>query len=688
MKRARKPRSKTEMDLEWEKLREEKREIAIKNKEIERRMADLNREKDKLKKQLERNEEREREKEIKSQERDAKLKRKEEMLDLKNKERELKLKLKEAQLQDKENERNRIEEEKNRKKDKVQAEQERFKNFFVSKPTPSKQQNTISTTDSRFVPFQVKDNMKLACLPSKHIDQEEFDTYLSLETQEFDSNTLLAEMKYRRQHNIHKQNQPMKLQSQNENDIIIVTEGGGDRLCRSTQLLTVRFKLLQFVENQRPAYFGTFFKRGILVTGRRPFGIDSTIMDYEVDSDLEWEPDDPDAESIKSNDSDEDVSGSQNDSNSEDGFFVPHGYLSEDEGHGSEENDEDFIEEEMMDPHASYEEKRKQKLKEKQDAWLSEISKKCQLLKPFIISRISTSQLSYENLDKINKCTAVLLVDDPLQAAPPAITAAFPSRPKGVPDMINATSLPYFTQYIHEENIGVDRAVMQFCIFWNEHYLPMKYSEAKPDDLTNLKVNKSRLTKTMHKIAKKIENKQWIVNEEFSCTNVLDINVKNEIRKLFPSKTFKVIEETDKGICSSPNIGNNNTAKTADKKDNTKFVGQIQLTKLVPQPQKQLNFYQTQNDTKIDTKSITSIKRKSLSELKSVVRIVQEIPISPPDVEMSEVKRVKLSTSNTSIESDIIILDTPVKEKGRVARRLALGMQGTDSKGTCIHVWK
>ena len=280
-RKPRRPKNKSEMSVEWGKLQEEKRDITASKKEIDKIKADLEREREKLRKQIERNEERENEKELKALERDAKLKRKEEMLDSKNKEREMKLKLKETQLQDKENDRNKMEEERIRKRDKEQAEQERFKSFFVSKPNSLKRhQNVVYQCETRFVPFQIKDNMKLAIFPSKQIDYEEFDAYLSLETHEFDSNTLLAEMKYRRSHNRHRDCQPMELQTQNENNIMIVTTD--EKMCRGTQPLTVRFKLLQFVENQRPAYFGTFFKRSSLVTGRRPIGRDSTIMDYEV----------------------------------------------------------------------------------------------------------------------------------------------------------------------------------------------------------------------------------------------------------------------------------------------------------------------------------------------------------------------------------------------------------------------
>ena len=393
-----------------------------------------------------------------------------------------------------------------------------------------------------------------------------------------------------------------------------------------------------------------------------------------MDSDEEWEPDDPDAESIKSNDSDEDVSGSQNESDSEDGFFVPHGYLSEDEGHASEENDEDCVDLER-EPRDSFEEKRKIKLQAKEEAWLSQINQKCQPLKPFIISRLNGLQLSADSLAKINKCTAVLLVDDPLDTILPPGT--LPTRHKSVTDLINSTALPYFIQYIHEENIGVDRAVMQFCIFWNEHYLPSKYLETQPNQLNILKVNKYRLIKTMHKIARKVDNKVWLVNEEFPRAKVLDVNVKNEIRKLFPSKTN--IKLNEKPIPSSP--AKESITKPFDKKDIKKFASPyvtLALTKLI-------NNETPGNETKTESKSVCSFKRKSLSEMRAVaVKIIPQTPISPP--EMSDIKRVKLSTSG-NIE-EIIIVDSPLKHKPSESRRLNLGATQTDSKGACVHVWK
>ena len=50
----------------------------------------------------------------------------------------------------------------------------------------------------------------------------------------------------------------------------------------------MRPKLLQFGENRRPAYWGTWRKPCLLLGPRRPFGKEP-ILNYEVDSDDEWE---------------------------------------------------------------------------------------------------------------------------------------------------------------------------------------------------------------------------------------------------------------------------------------------------------------------------------------------------------------------------------------------------------------
>lgn len=50
-----------------------------------------------------------------------------------------------------------------------------------------------------------------------------------------------------------------------------------------------RYKFLGFHEDIRPPYRGTWSKRSTLITGRRPLGKDTTYLDYDIDSEEEWE---------------------------------------------------------------------------------------------------------------------------------------------------------------------------------------------------------------------------------------------------------------------------------------------------------------------------------------------------------------------------------------------------------------
>lgn len=91
-----------------------------------------------------------------------------------------------------------------------------------------------------------------------------------------------------------------------------------------------RVKYLHFDPKvyKRPPYYGTWRKKSKLIGPRRPFGKDEKIFDYEFDSDDEWE-EEPEGESICESEKDEDEE--VLDEDDDDGFFVPHGHLSDDE---------------------------------------------------------------------------------------------------------------------------------------------------------------------------------------------------------------------------------------------------------------------------------------------------------------------------------------------------------------------
>jgi hypothetical protein len=50
-----------------------------------------------------------------------------------------------------------------------------------------------------------------------------------------------------------------------------------------------KYRFLNFHEDCRPAYRGTWMKKSSIVTGKNPFRKDSSIFEYEYDSEAEWE---------------------------------------------------------------------------------------------------------------------------------------------------------------------------------------------------------------------------------------------------------------------------------------------------------------------------------------------------------------------------------------------------------------
>uniref|UniRef100_A0A6G1SBV2 Chromatin assembly factor 1 subunit A-A n=1 Tax=Aceria tosichella TaxID=561515 RepID=A0A6G1SBV2_9ACAR len=90
----------------------------------------------------------------------------------------------------------------------------------------------------------------------------------------------------------------------------------------------LRAKLLQYHEDIRPPYYGTWQRKSRIITGRRPFAQDDDVFDYEVDSEAEWDIGGP-GESLKGDDSDDDEELDEYEIDMK--TFVPHGYVSDDE---------------------------------------------------------------------------------------------------------------------------------------------------------------------------------------------------------------------------------------------------------------------------------------------------------------------------------------------------------------------
>ena len=113
-----------------------------------------------------------------------------------------------------------------------------------------------------------------------------------------------------------------------EQDVMEVTSTGGGIF--GSRMPMARYpvrKLLQFEENLRPPYFGSWSKESGHIKARKYLAKDPSL-DYDVESDLEWEePEDgedigdSDAENEDDNDGYEDEEG--------DGFVVPDNYMSD-----------------------------------------------------------------------------------------------------------------------------------------------------------------------------------------------------------------------------------------------------------------------------------------------------------------------------------------------------------------------
>uniref|UniRef100_A0A3B5AMN7 Chromatin assembly factor 1 subunit A n=1 Tax=Stegastes partitus TaxID=144197 RepID=A0A3B5AMN7_9TELE len=132
-------------------------------------------------------------------------------------------------------------------------------------------------------------------------------------------------------------------------------------------------KLLKFHENYRPAYWGTWSKKSSHISPRCPLRQDKQdLLDYEVDSDEEWEEEEP-GESLSHSEGEDEEEGGEDDDDDDDGFFVPHGYLSDDEG-GLEEEEGGDLEKQKL----------RQKLKAREWDELMSTKKKMKVLEPVV----------------------------------------------------------------------------------------------------------------------------------------------------------------------------------------------------------------------------------------------------------------------------------------------------------------
>ncbi|XP_029356314.1 chromatin assembly factor 1 subunit A isoform X2 [Echeneis naucrates] len=345
---------------EKERQREEAKAAKEKKKEEARKLKE-EREKEKREKKEKDEREKREKKEKEEKEKAERLKAKEEL-------RKSKLEAKLEEKRKKENEKRMKEEEKRLKeeKDRLKAEKAEITRF-LQKAKIQQAPKTLAAACGKFAPFEIKENMALAPLCRVQCEDsvlEDLDRCLLNPAMNLGGLKDWIGQKPR-------QSGPTKPRLKNSLSDCAAVEGPKpdgvpDRKRYGSM------KLLQFHENYRPAYWGTWSKKSSHISPRCPLRLDKELLDYEVDSDEEWEEEEP-GESLSHSEGEDEEEGGEDDDDDDDGFFVPHGYLSDDEGALEEEEGGDLEKQKM-----------RQKLKAREWDELMSTKKKMKVLDPVV----------------------------------------------------------------------------------------------------------------------------------------------------------------------------------------------------------------------------------------------------------------------------------------------------------------
>ena len=286
----------------------------------QKRLAKEAKEQEKLEREQAREEERVKKEEERRLREEEKLKRDEQ----KRAEREAKAEAKRIANEKKEAARLAKEEEE-RKREEKRLKQEKsitgflklFRRDTKSSPMASAPKPTMSEFELTFPQFHVRQNVTLAkcTLPNRKLTAE-FDIELFKST---DVSATLSDMK------------------KNASYAAAIPHGAVS-IELASQVKRTTVKLLQFHENYRPPFFGTWNKNSAAITARNPLKQDTGLLDYEYDSDDEWEEEEEGDECLSDEEEDEECMSEAADED-EEGWLVPDGHLSEDEGVDDEEKD-------------------------------------------------------------------------------------------------------------------------------------------------------------------------------------------------------------------------------------------------------------------------------------------------------------------------------------------------------------
>ncbi|XP_047532324.1 chromatin assembly factor 1 subunit A-like [Vanessa atalanta] len=357
-------RQRQEKEEQKKREREEKEEAKKKEKE--------EKEEQKRKEREEKEKQKELEKKMREEKEEQKRKEKEEKEEQKKKE-------KEAREEEKRKKQEALEQEKLEQEQKKKKAAEAFVSFFVPKQKGEREQVTLGTISNKDIlsSFTIKSDMRLAPTTRVTLDEESrkvFDNYL--EEQNVPESSLYIKS-LKGSHKPQCNGKTWPLSDRDDDDVMIVedellpVDGAGETIaCDIVKREKLRPKLFAFHENRRPPYWGTWRKKSKFINPRKPFKTDEKLLDYEVDSDEEWE-EEQEGESIDGSAAGSDDEQDADEYEVDNEVFVPHGYLSDEEA----TMDEDDVL--SLSP-----ETQKARLKHLEDEFEFEMKKPMEKLKP------------------------------------------------------------------------------------------------------------------------------------------------------------------------------------------------------------------------------------------------------------------------------------------------------------------
>ncbi|XP_040178456.1 chromatin assembly factor 1 subunit A-B-like isoform X2 [Rana temporaria] len=201
----------------------------------------------------------------------------------------------------KQEEKRKKEEEKRIKEEEKRAKAEKAEiTRFLQKSKNSHTPKTFAQSCGKFAPFEIKKNMAVAPLCRVEFEAEHSERLGKLIKEQTSEINFLLELKSRKPRTMGRTVILKLPQISDTDDVQVVTETDTTIHENITHEHGVperrkfgKLKLLQFCENYRPAYCGTWNRSSAVICPRRPWAQDTALLDYEVDSDDEWEEDEP-----------------------------------------------------------------------------------------------------------------------------------------------------------------------------------------------------------------------------------------------------------------------------------------------------------------------------------------------------------------------------------------------------------